>query len=76
MRVKEYVKVIILEAIPPKGCYARDLVDEVSKRVGKPYSVQRIGSYLRVMFASGDVRREEETKSGRLIRYKWFRNVG
>jgi len=73
MRAKRYIKDIILEAMDSEGSYARDLVDEVADRVGKPFSAQRIGSYLGRMFVDGEVRREIEVSHGRLIRYKWFR---
>ena len=72
--VKRYVKNIILEAIDPKGCYACDFVDEVSEKVGKPFSIQRVSSYLSVMFEDGEVRREAERIVGSsMMRYKWFR---
>lgn len=74
MRAKRYVKAIILESIPPEGCYAKDLVDEVSERAGEHFSKQRISSYLSLMFVSGEVRREREEKSGCLKRYRWFRS--
>ena len=75
MKAKRYVKDIILEVMGSKGCYARDLVDEVSRRVGKPCSVQRICSYLGLMYVTGEVRREVEEKRGSLKRYRWFRNT-
>ena len=73
MRAKRYIKDIILEIMGTEGCYARDIIDELSERVGEPFSVQRVGSYLGVMFVNGEVRREREGVSGRLTRYKWFR---
>lgn len=74
MRAKRYIKKIILDSMPPGGCYSRDLIDEVSKKLGEPISVQKIGSYLSKMFVSGEVKRVEEVKSGCLARYRWFRN--
>jgi len=74
MKVRGYIKNIILGVMDAEGSYARDLVEEVSERVGEPFSIQRVGSYLRVMFASGEVRREAEIEEGCLRRYKWFRN--
>lgn len=74
MRTKRYIKDIILEIMGTEGCYARDIVDELSERAGEPFSVQRVGSYLGVMFVNGEVRREREGASGSLTRYKWFRN--
>ncbi len=76
MRARRYIKDIILEVMGTEGCYARDLVDEVSERVGEPFSVQRIGSYFSKMLASGEVRGEREERGGCLKRYKWFRNSG
>ncbi len=73
MKVRRYVKDIILEVMGPEGCYARDLVDEVSERVGEPVSVQKICSYLGLMYACGEVRREAERKGNSLKRYKWLR---
>lgn len=72
-RAKRYIKIIILKSMPPGGCIAKDLIDEVSKRLGEPISVQKIGSYLSKMFISGEVWREEETRSGCMKRYRWFR---
>ncbi len=74
MRAKRYVKDIILECIDPEGSHARDLVNEVSRRVGKPFSTRRVSSYLSKMFVDGEVRREEEKVRGRFQRYRWFRS--
>lgn len=74
MRAKRYVKDIILECMDLEGHYARDLVDEVSRRAGEPFSTCRIASYLGKMFVNGEVQREAEGVSGSLKRYRWFRN--
>lgn len=74
MRTRRYVKNIILEVMGSEGHHAKDLVNEVSERVGKPFSVQRVSSYLGKMFIDGEVRREEEMVSSNVLkRYKWFR---
>ncbi len=74
MKTRRYIKNIILECMNPEGCHSKDLIDEVSKRVGKPLSIRRISSYLSVMFSAGEVSREPEIVSGILRRYKWFRS--
>jgi len=73
MRTRRYVKDIILGAMGSDGCYAKDLVDEVSEGVGEPVSVQKICSYLGLMYVHGEVRREAERTGSSLKRYKWFR---
>ncbi len=73
MRAKRYIKDIILEIMGTGEWLARDLVDEVSERVGKPFSTRRIGSYLGRMFVDGDVQREAMMVSGALRCYKWKR---
>lgn len=70
---KRYLKIMIFDELKPGGSYASDLVDPVSKKHGKPTSVRKISMYLRSMFKSGEVRREEETKSGCMVRFKWFK---
>ena len=74
MKVRRYIKDIILECMSPEGCHAIDLIDEVSRKLGEPFSVQRISSYLGVMFLGNEVQREPEVVAGVLRRYKWFKS--
>ncbi len=73
MRTRRYIKDIILEAMGSKGWYARDLVDEVSKKLGKPVTVQMISNSLKMMYMEDEVRREPEKLSYTTRVYKWFR---
>jgi hypothetical protein len=73
MRTKRYIKDIILEIMGKGEWLARDLVDEVSERVGEPFSARRIGSYLGRMFVDGEVQREAVMVSSALRRYSWKR---
>lgn len=71
---RRYIKELIHEALLPDGGYAKDLVDPVSQKNGKPVSTQKICNYLHVMHDANEVRREPEMKFSSVLRYKWYTN--
>ena len=65
---------MIHEALAQDICYAKDLVEPVSRKLGKPVSHQKIFNYLHVMYESNEVKREPETRGGSFLRYRWYTN--
>ena len=65
---------MIHEALASGRIYAKDLVDPVSLKLGKPVSIQKIFNYLHVMHDANEVRREPETKGSSVVRHRWYTN--